>query len=102
MRGLGVAARIVGISLAIVFGAGLILIAFTLGDCSAFGGRCPQDPPPLLDDDTFGMAAIGAALVVGVPVFLSAPSWRRLAIAAGSALAAALVIGLLARSAATS
>jgi len=39
----------------------------------------------------------GAALLVGVPVFLIRPSWRRLGVAAAAALAAGVVIGLLVR-----
>jgi hypothetical protein len=85
------------ITAAIVFGAVLVVLAATLGSCSAFGGRCPADRPALVDDDVFGMAASGAFLIVAVPVFLSRPSWRRLAVAAGVGIGAALLIGLLVR-----
>jgi hypothetical protein len=90
-------ARVVAGAVAVVFGAGLYLLAVTVGDCSAFGGRCPQDAPALLDDDVFWMAAIGAALAVGVPILLARPSLRRAAIAAGVAIAAGLLAGLIAR-----
>jgi len=98
VRTLATVARFTGIAVAVVVGLGLILLAVTLGDCSAFGGRCPADPPPLLEDDVFGMAAAGGALLVGVPVLLTAPSWRRLGIATVAALGAGLLIGMLARS----
>ncbi|MEO8694514.1 MAG: hypothetical protein ABI658_13410 [Acidimicrobiales bacterium] len=70
----------------------------TLGRCDAFGGRCPGDNPPLLDDDVFGMAALGAFLVVAVPSFFHRPSKQRLLIAVAVGLAAGLIIGLIARS----
>lgn len=76
----------------------MIAVAIIVGDCAAFGGRCPAEPPTLVDDDVFGIAAVGAAIIVGPTVFLVAPSMRRLWIAVGAAAAAALVIGLLARS----
>lgn len=87
---------------AVVIGAACVLLAVTIGDCSAFGGRCPSDPQPLLEDDTFGMAAFGAALATGVPVFLRRPGWRRAALAIGVGVIAALVIGLAVRGSANS
>ena len=95
-------ARVVGIGVSIAVGLMLILLAYTVGDCGFAAGRCPSDPPPLWDDDTFGTAAVGAALLVGVPVFLSRPSWRRLAIAVGAAAGVGLLIGLMVRSSANS
>ena len=92
--------KILTITAAIMTGLGLILLAATLGSCSAFGGRCPADRPPLWDDDVFGMAAFGAALIVVVPVYLHRPSWRRLGVAAGAGLAAGLIVGLLVTTAA--
>ena len=84
-------------AMAILGGLGLLLIAATLGGCSAFGGRCPADRPPLLDDDVFGMAAFGTALIVVVPGFLHRPSWRRLGSVIAIGLVAALVVGLVVR-----
>ena len=83
---------------AVIFGLCLILVAVTLGRCDAFGGRCPADQPALLDDDVFGMAAFGALLVVAVPYFLHRPSKRRLLTSVAIGVAAALIVGLLARS----
>lgn len=93
--------RVLLIGASSVIGVGLVLLAFTVGDCSAFGGRCPSEPPALIDDDTFRIAGLGAALVVAPSVFLSRPSWQRLAVAAASAAAAFVVVGVMARSATT-
>lgn len=90
-------ARVAFSAVAVVFGSGLFLLAVMVGDCSAFGGRCPQEVPPLLDDDVFWTAAFGAAIAVGVPTFLARPSRRRAAVAAGVAIGAALLAGLIAR-----
>jgi len=49
----------------------------------------------LWDDDVFGMASFGTALIVAVPMFLHRPSWRRLGVAAGAGVAAGLIVGLL-------
>jgi hypothetical protein len=97
VRTLLVAARVVGIAVSIAIGLMLIVVATVVGDCGFAAGRCPSDAPPVLQDDTFGTAAFGAALLVGVPVFLSRPSWRRLGIAAAAAVAAGVVIGFLVR-----
>jgi hypothetical protein len=93
---------VVGVAIAgaVVFGLVLILAALTLGRCNAFGGRCPAERPPLFDDDVFGMAAFGTALVVAVPMFLSGPSKRRFVVAVGIGFVAAVAIGLVARSSA--
>jgi hypothetical protein len=82
-------------AVAIAIGLLLILIAATLGSCDAFGGRCPADRPSLWDDDVFGMAAFGTALIVAVPVYLRRPSWRRLGIAMAVGSMSALAVGLL-------
>jgi hypothetical protein len=93
--------RYLAITASVIVGLGLIMFAVVVGDCGFAGGRCPSEPDPLLQDDTFRIAAFGGALMVGVPTFLSAPSWRRLAWAAGFALLAGLVIGNAIRSGAT-
>lgn len=95
------ALSVVATGIAVVVGFGLVLMAVTVGDCSAFGGRCPSEPGPLLDDDVFGMAALGGALASGVPVFLARPSRRRVPIAIAVAATAAVVVGLMARAAAS-
>jgi hypothetical protein len=88
------------IGAAMVFGLGMVLLAITVGRCDSFGGTCPRDPPPLLEDDVFGMAAFGAALLVAVPIFLARPSIRRLLIAVVIGIGAGLLVGLAARSSA--
>ena len=91
---------LVGVTIisAVLLGLSLIALAVTFGRCDAFGGRCPADEPALLDDDVFGMAAVGAFLVVAVPYFLYRPSKPRLLIAVLVGVAAALIVGLIARS----
>ena len=97
MRTLLGAARVVGIAVSIAIGLMLILVATVVGDCGFAAGRCPRNSPPVLQDDAFGTAAFGAALLVGVPVFLRKPSWRRLGIAAAAAVAAGVAVGFLVR-----
>jgi hypothetical protein len=86
---------------ALVVGAGMVLITATLGDCSAFGGRCPQEPPPLLEDDAFWLSATGAFVAAATPIFLWAPSRGRLLLAVGIGAAIALVVGAAVRSSVT-
>lgn len=86
-------------------GLGLVVLAFTVGDCAAFGGRCPATPPPLWEDDVAGMAATGAVLLTAVPLtavhlLVTRPSRRRLAVALAVAAFAAVIVGLVARSSA--
>lgn len=87
------------IGVAVLVGTGMMLVAFTLGRCDAFGGRCPADAPPIFDDDTFGIAAAGAALAVGVSVLLTGDGDRpRWIPAIVTALVAGTLIGMAARS----
>lgn len=88
-------ARVLAIAASVIIGLGFIVLAAAFGSCSAFGGSCPDGRPPLWDDDTFRIAASGAALMVGVPVFLYRPSWRQLAVALAAGAGAGLVVGLL-------
>jgi hypothetical protein len=100
-RGVRVLRRaLIGITTAsaAVFGSLLILAAVTLGRCDAFGGRCPANEPSLFDDDVFGMAALGAFLIVAVPSFLYRPSPRRLLMALPLGAVVGLIVGLIARS----
>jgi hypothetical protein len=83
---------------AVVVGLGMVLIAIAVGDCSAFGGRCPAEPTPLLEDDAFGTAAFGTFMATAAPIFATAPSRRRLGAALAIGAAAAIVVGLVARS----
>jgi hypothetical protein len=86
--------RAAAIATSVIIGLSMIVVAAVAGSCDAFGGSCPAERPPLLEDDVFGMAAFGSALVVAVPLFLSRPSKRRLLVAIGVGLAVALIVGL--------
>jgi hypothetical protein len=90
--------RNLAIGVAVVIGTGMMLVAFTLGRCDAFGGRCPSDAPSIFDDDTFGIAAAGAALAFGVPVLLygdrDRPRWMKAFVVA---LTVGAFVGLAAR-----
>lgn len=90
-------AAVIAAVLAALLGIGMILVAATVGQCSAFGGRCPADPPPWWEDDVFGMSAMGSALVVG-PLLALRRGPGRWRVAVGGAIAAAVVIGLVVRS----
>jgi hypothetical protein len=89
--------RVLLIGATTLIGVALVLLAVTVGDCSAFGGSCPRESPPLLEDDTARFAGLGAALVVAPWVFLSRPSWSRLGIAVASAIAAFLLFAIIVR-----
>lgn len=85
---------------AVIFGLGLVVLVSAVGHCSAFGGACPSDPPALWDDDVFGSAAAGGFIAVAIPMWLREPTWLRLRTAMPVGLAVAVVVGLIARSAA--
>ncbi len=85
----------VTIAVAVAVGLGMIFLAMVVGSCDTFGGTCPAERPPLLEDDVFGMAACGAMLVVAVPIFLRHPSKQRFAVAVGVGLVVAFFVGLI-------
>jgi F0F1-type ATP synthase membrane subunit c/vacuolar-type H+-ATPase subunit K len=90
----------IAIGIAIVVGLGMIFLAMAFGSCDAMGGTCHGERPSLLEDDVFGMAAFGTALIVAVPIFLSHPSKRRFVMAVGLGLIAAFLVGMAASEAA--
>ena len=72
-----------------VVAAAVVVAAVVVAHCSAFGGRCPAEAPPLLDDDVFWLAATGATLAL-VPAALLVPRFtRRTASSVAAALMAA-------------
>ena len=87
---------------AVVVGLGMVALAVAVGDCAAFGGACPSEPPPLPEDDAFGMAAAGAFLATAVPLAAFGRPVRRWTRALAVGAGAALVVGLIARSATAS
>jgi hypothetical protein len=92
--------RAAAIATSVIIGLSMIMIAMVVGSCDAFGGSCPAERPPLLEDDVFGMTAFGSALVVAVPLFLSRPSRQRLLVAVAVGLPVALFVGLVVSSSA--
>lgn len=85
--------RVAAVGLIWVVSAAALIAVFTVGRCDSFGGRCPADPEPLLQNDNFGMAATATFAAVTGAIFLSSPSWRRGAWAVGVGLGAGLLIG---------
>ena len=75
----------------VLAGLALLLLAIAVGHCSFAGGRCPADPVPWWEDDVFGAAAIGLAMVVAAPMLARRPNWRGV----GRAAAAAAVVAFL-------
>lgn len=73
----------------VLAGLAMVLLAIAVGDCSFAGGRCPADPVPLWEDDVFGMAATGLAMVVAAPILARLPNRRgvRRAVAAAAVVA---------------
>jgi hypothetical protein len=76
-------------------GLAMLLLAIAVGDCSFAGGRCPADPVPWWEDDVFGTAATGLAMVVAAPMLARHPNWRGAGRAAATAAAVALPGGWL-------
>lgn len=68
-----------------LLGLAILVVGTVLGHCSAFGGRCPAEPGPLLDNDVFGLAVVGSAMIVVPAVLVWSDSWptrlRRMAVA---------------------
>jgi hypothetical protein len=86
--------RVVVSVVAVVVGTGFVLLTLAVGGCCFAGGCCPMESS--FDEDTFRLAATGAAIAVGIPVLLNKPSWKRLIVALISAVVAGVLIGLLA------
>ncbi len=80
-----------------VVGLGAVVATIMVGHCSAFGGRCPAEAPPLLDDDVFWFAAAGAAVALVPAALLVQRFAGRAAVSVGAALAGAGLVGLVAR-----
>jgi hypothetical protein len=75
----------------VLAGLALLLLAIVVGDCSFAGGRCPADPVPWWEDDVFGTAATGLAMIVAAPMLARRPTWQGV----GRAAAAAAIVALL-------
>jgi hypothetical protein len=77
---------------AIAGGIVAFLLAVTIGDCSAFGGACPNSG---IDDDVIGTAAVAGAMVGAGFVFVVRPvlraALRAVLVGGAAAIVAALV-----------
>ncbi len=69
------------------------MFTVVLGDCAAFGGRCPSTPEPLVSNDVFGGTAIGVFIgVFSIGVAIS-PHSRGVVYAIAAAAAAGVAAG---------
>jgi hypothetical protein len=75
-----------------LLGGGVALLVAALGHCSAFGGRCPAEPGPLLESDVFRLVAVTIAITVWIVGWCIQPNRR----GAVTGLLAGLVIGVIA------
>ncbi len=82
---------------AVLIGVALVGAAALGGHCSMAGGTCPREPGPLADD-SFRMAALGAAIAVGVPFAIFWRGRHRWLVAPVMALGAGLLVAALVRS----
>lgn len=78
----------------------MVGVALFFGDCSFAGGRCPQDPEPIMDSDVFRIGAIGTFIAIAIPVWMHTPTMHRLWTALGAGGTAGVIVGLLVRSSA--
>lgn len=69
-------------------------LSAALGHCSAFGGGCPDLPPPWWQDDVFGGVFGGVALATFASVVAVRPGRRGLLLAVGAAVAVSLPVAL--------
>ncbi|MCP4967643.1 MAG: hypothetical protein GY926_20720 [bacterium] len=97
-RAVGAFRVIVG-GMSVVVGLGMVMVVYAFGHCSAFGGTCPGAVS--FDAGAFRAAAAGAALAIGVPVFVSRPSRSQLGTAVVWALLGGGLVGLVVGTAVT-
>lgn len=84
-----------GIGVLAGLGGAMLTLAITaLGHCSAFGGTCPAEPEPLLQNDVFGSVTATVALTVWVVSVCVRPSRRGVVTGLVIALPAGLISGL--------
>lgn len=77
----------------VVLTVGVAYVTTLIGACDAFGGRCPGEPEPLLDDDVAGSLFV-TALVGGGLAALAAPVRTRWWVRALVVTAIAVLAGL--------
>lgn len=70
------------LGVAAVIGGLVAAASAWIGQCAAFGGTCPADPPPLLQDDVFGGVLVGLAMLTVGGILAVRPDRRGVATAA--------------------
>lgn len=71
-----------------------------LGHCSAFGGRCPAEPEPLLENDVFGTVAVTIGIAVWIVGLCLRPNRSEAVVGFLTGLVVGVVAGLAAVAAA--
>lgn len=90
LRLLAVVSALIGIAVA--------ALTIWIGDCSAFGGRCPREPDPLLEDDVFGSLVMCGLLIAGGPYWLYNPKLSRFGKGLAIGIGFGILLGLMGRS----
>lgn len=80
--------------IAIVVGLVVASLAVWVGSCDAFGGRCPSDPEPLLENDVFGGALVGVGLIFVGIITLTHKDRRRTLLRLGIAVPLVILVAL--------
>ena len=80
------------LGVAAVFGGLVAAASAWVGQCAAFGGTCPADPPSLLQDDVFGGVLVGLAMLTAGGILAVRPDRRRLATATVAVIVVALPV----------
>lgn len=79
---------------AVVVGCSGVVLTLAVGHCSAFGGRCPAEPVPLLEDDVFGIVATIVAVTTAIVAVCTRPDRRGLLTGVAVAAPLGLLVGV--------
>lgn len=90
LRMLAVVSALIGIAVA--------ALTVWIGDCSAFGGRCPRERGSLLEDDVFGSLVMCGLLIAGAPYWLHRPTLMRFGKGLTFGIGFGILLGLMGRS----
>ncbi len=81
-----------------LIGIAVAALTIWIGDCSAFGGRCPRERGSLLEDDVFGSLVMCGLMIAGVPYWLHRPTLIRFGKGFAIGIGFGIVLGLMGRS----